>query len=249
MKKIFKRLVRIGKAETHSAIDKLEDPIKLTEQGIRELKEDLEESLRGLAEVKAMAIRSRNDHETYVDKSNDYEQKAIMLIKQASAGDIPSDEADRLATESLLRKEENLKMAAAALADKEKFETSAAQMEVNIKTLRSKIAHYENELKTLRARVKVANATKNINKQMANIDSDSTITMLERMKDKVAQEEALAESYGAMADESKTLDDEINKLLGDVNRSKASDELARLKAELNLIGESDTTDNNNDDQK
>jgi len=35
---IFKRLFKIGQAEAHSAVDKLEDPIKLTEQGIRDLK-------------------------------------------------------------------------------------------------------------------------------------------------------------------------------------------------------------------
>ena len=37
----FKRLFKIGQAEAHSALDKLEDPIKLTEQGIRDLKQDL----------------------------------------------------------------------------------------------------------------------------------------------------------------------------------------------------------------
>ena len=31
---IFRRLFRIGKAEANSAIDKMEDPIKMTEQGI-----------------------------------------------------------------------------------------------------------------------------------------------------------------------------------------------------------------------
>ena len=56
---IFKRIFKIGQAETHSAIDKLEDPIKMTEQGIRDMKTDLEKSLQALAEVKAMAIRSR----------------------------------------------------------------------------------------------------------------------------------------------------------------------------------------------
>ena len=33
---IFKRLLTIGKAEIHSVIDSFEDPINLTEQGIRE---------------------------------------------------------------------------------------------------------------------------------------------------------------------------------------------------------------------
>ena len=32
---LFSRILRLGKAEAHSAVDKLEDPIKMTEQGIR----------------------------------------------------------------------------------------------------------------------------------------------------------------------------------------------------------------------
>ena len=39
---IFKRLFRVAEAKTHAAIDNMEDPIKMTEQGIRDLKKDLE---------------------------------------------------------------------------------------------------------------------------------------------------------------------------------------------------------------
>lgn len=35
---LFTRILRLGKAEAHSAVDKFEDPIKMTEQGIRDLK-------------------------------------------------------------------------------------------------------------------------------------------------------------------------------------------------------------------
>ena len=35
---IFKRLFRVAEAKTHAAIDGMEDPIKMTEQGIRDLK-------------------------------------------------------------------------------------------------------------------------------------------------------------------------------------------------------------------
>jgi len=38
MSGLFTRILRLGKAEAHSAVDKFEDPIKMTEQGIRELK-------------------------------------------------------------------------------------------------------------------------------------------------------------------------------------------------------------------
>lgn len=231
---IFRRLFRIGTAEAHSALDKLEDPIKMTEQGIRELKEKLEESIKALAEVKALAIRSRNDHENYSEKAKDYEKKAMLLLKQAQDGKIETAEADRLATEALLRKDENAKMASQALVDKEKFEASVNKLDGNIKDLRSKISHYENELKTLKARVKVATTTKDINKQMSSLDSDGTVSMLERMKEKVAQEEALAESYGDIANESRSLDEEIDDAIGDESRITASEELEKLKAKMGL---------------
>ena len=59
---IFRRLFRIGSAEANSMVDKLEDPIKMTEQGIRDLKGDLGKALEALAEVKALAIRARNGY-------------------------------------------------------------------------------------------------------------------------------------------------------------------------------------------
>jgi phage shock protein A len=49
--------------------------------------------------------------------------------------------------------------------------------------------------------------------------------MLEKMKDKVAQEEALAESYGEIANETKSLDDEIDNVLKEEDKSTSLDAL------------------------
>ena len=67
---------------------------------------------------------------------------------------------------------------------------------------------------------------------MAALDSSDTISMLERMKDKVEQEEALAEAYGSIANESRTLDDEIDKVIGSGTTAKTSDSLTALKAKM-----------------
>lgn len=235
---IFKRLFKVGEAEAHSAIDKLEDPIKMTENGIRDLKKDLDKSLQGLAEVKALAIRSKNDIATYNSKAKDYEQKAMLLLQRAESGQLDAAEADRLATEALVKKSENEQHAARSAKEKETFDNQVAKLETNVKTLRSNISTYENELRTLKARQKVSTATKNLNKQLANIDSGSTVSMLERMKEKVAQEEALAESYGEIANEAKSTDDEIDKALGGGSGNaqaniEANDALAALKAKMN----------------
>lgn len=228
---LLNRLFKIGQSEANAAIDKLENPIKLTEQGIKDLKADLSRSLEALAEVKAMAIRANNDMLTYKNQAEDYEKKAILLLKKAEKGDIAPEEADRLAGEALQRKSEAEGQYHTAKQNKEKFDGSVAQIEVKTRKLRSTISTYENELKTLKARDKVNKATLNLNKQLSEVDTSGTVHMLERMKEKVAQEEALAESYGQIANESKSLDDEIDAALESGN-SGQSDALAALKAKM-----------------
>ncbi|MBV6645018.1 MAG: PspA/IM30 family protein [Cyclobacteriaceae bacterium] len=230
---VFKRLFKVGESEAHSAIDKLEDPIKMTEQGIRDLKKDLDSSLKALAEVKAMAIRSKNEVQTNKSKAQDYENKAMLLLKKAQSGELDGGEADRLATEALSRKEEFAQAMQRSKTEQERFDKNVGQLDVKVKKLRSDISAYENELRTLKARVKVSEATAKVNKQMAQIDSSSTVSMLERMKDKVAQQEALAEAYGDIAGESKSLDEEIDSAI-DNSSLKASDDLAAMKAKLGL---------------
>ncbi|MBT30787.1 MAG: phage shock protein A [Thalassobius sp.] len=232
---IFKRIFGIASAETHAAIDKLEDPVKMTEQGIRDLKVDLDKSLRALAEVKAVAIRTRKELEGAKTTAKDYEGKAVLLLKKAETGQIDVSEADRLATEALSRKDQALQQASVNQKSLATQEANVAKMEQNVQRLKSQIGQWENELKTLKARAKVSAASQKLNKQLANIDSSSTVGMLERMKEKVDQQEALAESYGEMADMSKSVDDEIDKaLLGTGSSSSAggSDALAALKAKL-----------------
>lgn len=224
----------MGSAEVNNAVDKLENPIKMTEQGIRDLKKDLDKSLEALAEVKSMAIRSKNEVANNQQKAEDYERKAMLLLKKSQRGELDPAQADSLAKEALVRKEESIAVVKRAGADQEKFDMSVAKLEGNVKAIRSNITKYENELKTLKARVKVASATKNLNKQLADVDTSSTVAMLERMKEKVEEQEALAEAYGDMALESRTVDQEIDKALEGHEEIAAEDALLELKSRLGL---------------
>lgn len=231
--KFLKRLFKIGQAEVHSAIDGMEDPIKMTEQGIRDMKEDLDKSLEALAQVKAMSIRAKNEVEEYANKAEDYNEKAMLILKKAQSGGLEPSEADRLATEALIKKEEASDGQKRAVADKEKFDQNVVQMEANVQMIKQNVSKWENELKILRSRVKVADATKSLNKQMAKIDSNGTVALLERMKEKVNQEEALAEAYGEIANSSRSIDDEIDRAVN-VSQTKAFSELEKLKEQLGI---------------
>lgn len=230
----FTRLFRLGKSEAHSAIDKLEDPVKMTEQGIRDLRKDLEDSFKSLAEVKALAIRAKSEAEEKKQIATDYERKAMLLLTKGEKGEIDQADADRLASESLQKKEKIMTQAVTIVNAQRQHDVMIQKLESNVKSLKSQINTWETELGTLKARAKVASATKKLNKQLAQTDSSGTISMLEKMKDRVAEDEALAESYGEIASEATSVDDEINKALGGESSSSASDSLAALKDKMRL---------------
>ena len=230
---IFQRLFRVGKSEVNAAIDKIEDPIKLTEQGIRDLKKDLNAAMTSLAEVKGQAIRLRKQVDDNQKASADYERKAMLLLQKAQNGDLAPEEADRLATEALSRKDESDTRSATLKADAEQQETMANNLQAQVEKLKSTIATYENELVTLRARARTAAATKKINKQLAKVDSSGTITMLERMKERVEEDESLSQAYGEMAGAAKSVDDEIDAAIG-TSSAATDDRLAALKAKMGM---------------
>jgi len=233
---IFQRLFKTGEAEAHALVDKLEDPIKMSEQAVRDLKKDLQESLRSLAEVKAIAIRMTQDADDAQRLSGDYERKAMLLLQKSQSGALDATEAERLAREALTRKEEADGRAAQAGQQAQAQQEMVQKVQGNVNDLKSKISSYENDLVMLRARAKTASATRKINQRLASVDSRGTVALLERMKEKVAEEEALSQAYGDMGDASRSMDDQIDRALAADSSAAGEDSLAALKAKMGIEG-------------
>ncbi len=232
---ILQRLFKIGQAEVHTIVDKLEDPIKLTEQGIRDLKRDLTVAMESLAEVKALALRLRKQVDDSRRAAQDYERKAMLLLERAKRGEMEVQEAERLALEVLSRKQEHEERAAQLQGDCQNQENMAAQLQAKVDQLKRQISSYENELITLKARAKTAQSMKKINQQLAQVDASGTIAMLERMKQKVHEEESLAEAYGHVAAETSSVDEKINRALSSPSSSGAAAALADLKQKIGMV--------------
>ena len=210
---LFRRIFKVAQAESHAAMEKFEDPIKMTEQGIRDLKKDLQAAMQSLAEVKSMAIRTRRDAEGKKKLAADYERKAMMLLQKMQSGELDPADAERLAAEALNQKEQKAAEAVRVSQEAERHEQMAGQLQASVNKIKSTISTYENDLVTLTARSKTAAATKKINQQIAKVDSSSTIAMLEKMKAKVEEDESLAMAYGEMASADQSVYDEINAVL------------------------------------
>ena len=230
----FQRLFKVGESQAHAIIDKIEDPIKMTEQGIRDLKKDLSGAMIGLAEVKGIAIRTRKEAEKKKLLAADYERKAMLLLQKMQSGSMNQADAERLATEALNLKEENVKEGERQAQEAAAHEARSSDLQTKVNKLKSTITTYENDLITLKARARTASSTKKINAQLAQIDSSSTISMLEKMKAKVEEDEALAQAYGEVAGGDISLDGEINAALGGSTTAGASEGLLELKKKMGI---------------
>lgn len=81
-------------------------------------------------------------------------------MKKSNEGNLDADEADRLATEALVKKQEleaNYKM---SKEEQLKNEIHAENLQKNINRMKSTVSKWENELRTLKARHQVSEATK-----------------------------------------------------------------------------------------
>lgn len=227
---IFQRLSNIVRAKGNQALDQIEDPIPMIEQGLRDLKRDLAEAMQGLAQLKAHEIRARKEGTDQARLAADYERKAMLLIERADQGALDPMEAERLATEALNLRDRATEQSNGVLAQADQQRGMVEQLQSRIDQLKSTIAQNEVELRTLRARSQTAEASAKINRQLSRVDSSGTITMLERMKERVAEKEALAQAYGQIADTSGGVDREIDRAIGAPRPQNAA--LAELRARM-----------------
>lgn len=230
---IFKRLLKIGQSEIHALVDKMEDPISMTEQGIRDLKEELATTTEQYAKAKAFQIRSENKIAENKEKTKQLEEKAMQILLKVNAGEITAEVANKLAKEALLQKKEFLEHTLTLQKQAEDHRRTLEEVAQNLEILQLNISKWEKELTTLRAKQKVSAASELANKQIANMDNNSTIDMLERLKAKVAEDASLADAYGEIAAQNAA--DKFNQL--DEVTKVVAEELNELKKQIGLNDE------------
>ncbi len=211
---LFQRLFTLGSSEANSLVDQLEDPVKMTEQGIRDLKGDLGKSKESFAIVKKESLNLQKEIEKAKTEAGDWENKAKLLIKRAQDAPDTAAQSEKLALESLKRRDEAKKKIADFMANHAQQSKNIGKLEQDISKLQGLIEKYENELKTLKARSTTAKATERINRQLAQVDSGGTLEMLERARQKVQDQESLAEAFGETSKIGLSLEEEIQGALG-----------------------------------
>lgn len=213
---IFKRLRDLTMSNINAIIDKAEDPIKMTDQYIRDMTEDLEDAEKAVAAQIAIEKKFKQLYEEQEALVNKRNQQAHAAAQAGNAD---------LARRALEEKKTVEGKLAEYKTSYDQNKASADNLRDKLEEMRKQLGQMKSKRETLVARYNAAKAQTEINKAMSGFSSDSATAGLKRMEEKMLQAEAQAEASNEMSKGTKSLDDEFEQLSKDQG---VEDELAAL---------------------
>jgi phage shock protein A len=217
---IFKRLRDLTAASINDLLDKAEDPVKMLNQFLRDMEEDIMEAESAVA--KQIAVEKK--FKLQVDEAQEMVQKrqeqAVKALEQSNEDLARRALEDK--KEHQIRFDEMSKQYAIA-------KTNADQLRNQLNEMKDEFNKMKNKKDLLVARAESAKAQKTINQAMSGFGTDNAAKGFDRMSEKVLQMEAEAQASGELRASNRSLDDELDKLGGG---SVVDDELAALKASI-----------------
>jgi phage shock protein A len=224
---IFDRLFRIGKAEANAAVDKLEDPSKMADQILRELRANYQQAIQGEAEIKALALQHRASELQYRNTASDWEKKTNDLLDRVETKQLDEAKGNDLANKAAQAYQDALNNADQFAKMAEKEESAVAVMDLKIKQIKDQIAQTESQAQLIQSRAKTAEVSEKINKTLSSVDTDGLMATLNRMDQKASAQEFRAAAYAQIEDVTLSTEQEINKALG---QGTATNALEAIKA-------------------
>jgi phage shock protein A len=220
---LFSRIANIFKSNAHKALDKIEDPILLLEQKVRDLKDSHEKSVTGLAKVTAVEIKLKKESEDLNAQVKTYHDKAVELKPRYEAAKGKEKEQLKSDITLLLNKVENLKQAAA-----EKKSAATAQGKI-VTNLKKKVKDFTNLIKdteanlvNLKAKKESAEVNKEISKEMSDVNFDGLASQVAELENKINSDNAEAEAWGDIDDALESDEDRLKSLLNEPSKTEDS---------------------------
>ncbi len=179
-------------------------------------KKDLESAQNLLVQVRADVILAEKKKEGYMQQLRQLDENGKKIVFKAQKGELDWGKANEIAT-TILREQEALKQ---KIADESKIADALRQSTLSVEEL-------------IR-RLRLVQIEKNAAAKMP--DSHNTLSMMERMKSKIDENEALSDLYKQDTDKAQKdlkTEGDVNKALGGATEMYKS-ELERLKAQLGI---------------
>jgi phage shock protein A len=215
---ILERMATVIKSNLNSLINKAEDPEKMLDQVMMQMREQLAEARREVAVTIADEKRLGTQLEAELEQVREWEQRAMLAVQK---GD------DELAREALRRKADHEQIAIGYKKQWDAQKASTENLKNALRALSQKIEEAARKKNLLIARQKRAEAQKHIHEVMTGLTDSSAFETFDRMAAKVDQLEAQA---GATVEISQELSGEALE-----QRFKALEGAGNVDQELNAL--------------
>ena len=189
---IMDRVATVIKSNLNHLINKAEDPEKMLDQILIQMRQQLMEAKREVAVAIADEKRLAAQLEAELEQVREWERRATMAVQKGE---------DDLAREALRRKAEHEQIAIGYKKQWDAQQASTENLKNALRALSQKIEEAGRKKNLLVARQKRAQAQKHIHEVMTGLTDTSAFDSFDRMSAKVEQIEAQAGAAVELSEE------------------------------------------------
>jgi len=222
---IFQKISTLFKSNINDLIARAENPEKMLNQIILDMRDQLANAKREVASAIADERKLRAQVEDEAKQAKDWERRAVMAVKEGR---------DDLAKQALLRQQEHGERAGALEQTWRAQAQETEKLKASLKQLNDKIEEAKRKRNLLIAKQKRAQAQKRIHETMSGLSDTSAFDAFNRMAERIEEAErrtlAAAEVSEALTGDS--LEDEFHQLEAGEDMDRR---LLALKEEMGLL--------------
>jgi len=211
---VFSRLATLLKSNVNDLISRAEDPEKILNQLIVDMREQLVEAKKQVAVSIADEKRLKKQLERETEEAQKWEKMAMQAVRAGR---------DDLAVSALERKEQHEAIATEYRKQHEAQKAAAEQLKVSLRQLHTKIEEAKRKKDLLIARQRRVEAQKRIQDTMRGFGDTSAFENFDRMAQKVETMEAEAEADAELSSDmaGASLEEKFRELETDASANEA----------------------------
>ncbi len=223
---ILDRLSALLRSNINDLISRAENPEKMLNQLIADMKSQLSKAKQQVASAIADEKKLQADAETMRKQAEDWERRAMLAVQEGR---------DDLAKQALLRYNESMQGAQQLHETWVKHKAETENLKGSLRQLNDKIEEAKRKKNILIARARRAEAQQRIQETMSGMSDKSAFESFERMTEKIEQQErkAIAAAELQSEFEGDTLMQQFQSL---EYKGSADQQLLELKTKMGVLG-------------
>jgi phage shock protein A len=177
---IFSKLSTLFRSNINDLIARAENPEKMLNQIILDMRDQLSSAKREVAAAIADERRLRAQVEDEAKQAGDWEKRAMLAVQEGR---------DDLAKQALLRQQEHGERAGALRQTWESQASETEKLKVSLKQLNDRIEEAKRKRNLLIAKQKRAQAQQRIHETMSGLSDTSAFEAFNRMAERIEEQE------------------------------------------------------------